>query len=148
MKQFIDKKQKIVATCILQKGNKIFLLRGSQLTNATTGISDTGYFDVPRFEINFGDNPELVIKEYFNSYFDHFVTSIEVADVRENIIEEQTIQIFEIIYKIQCDKVLIEHKKQGVFFFADVLDLTTFMLSDQYEHIIPYLEESNPRSND
>ena len=141
MKQFIDKKQKIVATCILQKGYKVLLLRGSQLTDERANTSDTGYFVVPRFEINFGDSPELIIKKYFSSYFNHEITSVEVADVRQNIFNERTVQIFEIIYKVQCNDVFIGHAQQGVFFFADVTDLDLYMLSDQYKYIIPYLEK-------
>lgn len=141
MKQFIDKKQKIVATCILQKGYKVLLLRASQLTDERANTSDTGYFDVPRFEINFGDSPELIIKKYFSRYFNHEITSVEVADVRQNILNERAVQIFEIIYKVQCNQVFIGHEQQGVFFFADVTDLELYMLSDQYKYIIPYLEK-------
>lgn len=141
MKQFIDKKQKIVATCIFQKGTKVLLLRGSQLTDEMADTSDTGYFDVPRFEINFGDSPELMIKKYFSGYFNHEITSVKVADVRQNIFDERTVQIFEIIYKVQCDEVFIGHEQRGVFFFADVFELESYMLSDQYKYIIPYLEK-------
>lgn len=141
MKQFIDKRQKIVATCILQKGSKVLLLRGNQLTDNNAGISDTGYFDVPRFEINFGDSPESVIKKYFESYFNHEIASVKVLDVHQNIFDEQAVQIFEIIYKVQCDEVFIEYEKQGVFFFADIFELETYMFSNQYDYIIPYLEK-------
>lgn len=140
MKQFIDKKQKIVATCILQKGTKVLLLRGNQLTDEKADTADTGYFDVPRFEINFGDSPELMIKKYFSRYFNHEITSVKVADVRQNIIDERAEQIFEIIYYVQCDEVFTGYERQEVFFFADVFELESYMFSDQYEYIIPYLE--------
>ncbi len=139
MKQFREREQKIVATCILQKDNKVLLLRGSQLNDVQADIADTGYFDVPRFEINFGKNPEHLIKEQFIKYFGHSVVAFDVIDVQQNIFDENTTQIFEIIYILKCENLSLCSQQYGIFFFADVSELSAYMLTDQYEYIIKYL---------
>ncbi len=142
MKQFISRQQKIVVVCILQEDNKVLLLRGSQFADDENRISSTGYFDIPRFEIGFGEDPESMIKKRFSEYFNHLVVDVNVIDVNQDIEDEKSVQIFEVIYSVHCDKTMTDKHKRGAFFFADINTLNSYMLPHQHEYIAPYLRVS------
>ncbi len=139
MKDFIPTTQKIVATCILEKDNKVLLLRSNQLVDGLCELMDTSYFDIPRFKISFGKNPEEIIRERFIEYFEQEISSMHIEDIRSRMIENDSIQIFEIIYKIKCEDSMPFTEEVGKFFFADIDNLDEYMLTPQHEHICNYL---------
>ena len=140
MKRFVPTTQKIIATCILETQGKILLLRGSQASDDSCEIFGIGYFDVPRFEISFGSDPEEVIKDQFVKYFGQKVLGAKVVDVCQSVRKENSVQVFEIIYTIQCDDVVSTTGSTGRFLFADISDLKAYMLEPHCKFIATYLQ--------
>ena len=137
--QYENRQQKIVAACILKDAGKILLLRGSQMPSRNRAVADTGYFDVPRFEINFGESPEEVIKNEFNYYFGCDVDNLDVLGVSHHMGSGNAVQIFEIVYELSGQNLIADNQQGEKYFFADLSDLESYIPFEQHKYILNYL---------
>lgn len=117
----------------------MLLLRCNQGAEGFCEIIEVGYFDVPRFEIDFGSNPEEVIKDKFAKYFNQKVLGVKVIDVCQSVVQEDSIQVFEIVYAVQCDDALSTEESVGKFLFADISNLESYMLEHHHKFVTSYL---------
>ncbi len=140
MKAFLNKSQKIIVSCILQKDGKIFLFRKNKFFDDFDEL-DAAYFDIPHFLVDFGDDPEFIIKKGFAEYFDYEVTVKGVVDIRQKLTSEKSKQFFEIVYKVNCGDISNKEEKKDLFFFADKKDLDSYVFLKRYKDIVSYLEK-------
>jgi len=149
MKEFLPTVQKIVATSIFEVDGKVLLFRGTQVADDTYEIKESCYFDIPRFEVSFGESPEDVIRARFVEYFNQELLDVKVLDIQHYIVDDDSVQVFvvdddsvqvfEIIYKISCEKMPKCEDALGKFLFANIGELDLYMLEHQLENIRPYL---------
>ncbi len=138
MKSFLNKSQKIIVSCILEKNEKILLFRKNQFFDDFLK-SNFGYFDIPHFLVDFGQDPKELIKRRFSEYFNYEVSDLDFVAVKQSLAFDNSIQIFEIIYKMKCSK--FANEKQGLFFFADKKELSSYIFLKRYQDIISFLEK-------
>ena len=141
MRAFLPQTQKIVATCILRQDGKVLLLRNSQLADDMTSLTDTGYFDLPRFVVGFGEDPSELIMRQFAAYFGRCVTDAVVRGVRQGLVAGDTVHEFEIVYQVICTHDPSDPlEKEGVYFFAETEHVHEYLLQDRYQALKGYLD--------
>ncbi len=140
MREFIPTSQTIIATCILNMNDTVLLLRGSQVLGETREMINQGYFDIPRFKIKFGETPQEVITRQFKEYFKQDVCEIKVVDVHQQIINNDSEQVFEIVYNVQCDDFDCDSGVVGKFLFVHRSELESYMLENNLVFIQKYIE--------
>jgi hypothetical protein len=139
MKPFLSKSQKIIVSCILQKDEKILLFRKNKFFDDFYG-ADAAYFDIPHFLVDFGQDPKFIIKERFAECFGYDVMITGLVEIRQNITDETSLQLFEIVYKVKCNNITNKEERKDLFFFADKEELDSYVFLQRRKDISSYLE--------
>lgn len=90
------RQQKIVISCIVNTDDHVLLLRGSQYLDPASR-DHTSYFNLPRFSLPLGADPEEVIMSELKDQFGQTIDELSVRDVRVYHTEDG-VQIVELIY--------------------------------------------------
>ncbi len=118
----------------------MLLLRGRALAGDWSDVADTGYFDLPRFAVGFREDPTLLLTRRLLSHFGQRIDHISVLGVHQCMIDADTVQEFEIVYRVTGEGVTDDMEKEGVYFFADMNTVHEYMLQDRYQMIQRYLD--------
>lgn len=139
MEPFLSKSQKIIVSCILEKDKKILLVRKNKLFDNLKSFG-FGYFDIPHFLVDFGEDPEFVIRKRLAEYFDYEAVSADIVAVKQNLSNENSAQVFEIVYKVKGDDFPDKEEKCDLFFFAGKEDLASYVFLQRCKDINSYLD--------
>ena len=138
MEKFLVKTQKIKATCVVRNNDKVLLLRCNQVVNREHR-PQAGYFGIPSFTISFGEDPVTTLQETFEDYFDQSVDNLLMIDVRQYMSDDNTTQIFEVVYTAKsATKIKIEDQYDK-FLFVHKDELDAYMFPTERERLEKYL---------
>lgn len=137
MKRFLTKIQKVKVTCIVRSNSKVLLLRSDQVVNPEHQPRG-GYFDVPSFTVSFGDDPEITLQNRLAEYFNQVIDELSMIDVRHYMSDDNTTQVFEIVYKAKSINNAQTNEQPGKFLFVDLHELENYMFSKERDDLEKY----------
>ena len=139
MKKFLEKSQKIKATCIVKHDDKILLLRGDQVVNREHRPR-AGYFGIPSFTVPFSKDPEDIARQSLQDYFSQTIEDLSIVDVYQYLSENDSEQIFEIVYSATCNPGTQLESNTDVFFFSTEEELDNYMFPEEIKELRKYLD--------
>ena len=138
MKDFLPRTQKIKATCIVHYKGKVLLLRSDQVVDREHR-PQAGYFGVPSFTISFGEDPQVMLQRTLGEYFDQSVDDMLMIDVRQYMSDDNTVQIFEVVYTATSAAEVESAAQQDTFLFVHKNELDAYMFPTERERLEKYL---------
>jgi len=129
-----DREQKIAVSCLLKRGNEVLLLRSSQALNEAN-YTHPGYFNLPRFYLNFGEDPEELLRREFLDLFNQQIDELELLDVTQSRPDEYT-HLVNIIYGGQTDT---DTAAVGKYMFTKIDELENYAFPGELERIKRFL---------
>ncbi len=114
------------------------LLRSDQVVNPEHQPRG-GYFDVPSFTVSFGEDPETTLRNAFEDYFGQSVDNLSMLDVRQYMADNDTTQIFEVVYTAKSLEDIQTSGRHGRFLFVEVHELGAYMFPQEREFLEKYL---------
>jgi hypothetical protein len=138
MKKFLLQTQKIKATCIVQYEGKVLLLRSDQVVDREHR-PQAGYFGVPSFTISFGEDPQVMLQETLQEYFEQSVQDLSMIDVRQYMSKDGTVQIFEVVYTAKSLTEVELENQRDKFLFVHKSELGSYMFPTEREYLERYL---------
>ena len=137
MQEFLQKTQKIKATCIVQHNGKVLLLRSDQVLDPEHRPR-AGYFGVPSFTVTFGADPEQMLEKTFIDYFGQSINGLIMVDVQQYLNTDQTVQVFEVVYTTRVTEFEVGDQSDN-YIFVDKDDLHAYMFPAERAHLEKYL---------
>lgn len=138
MKQFLTRTQKVKVTCIVRSNDKVLLLRSDQVVDPEHQPRG-GYFDVPSFTVSFGEDPEITLQNRLAEYFNQVVGDFSMIDVRHYMSDDDTTQVFEVVYKAESASNVQKNERPNEFLFVELSELETYMFPQEREDLEKYL---------
>jgi len=138
MEKFLVKTQKIKATCVVRNNDKVLLLRCNQVVNREHR-PQAGYFGVPSFTISFGEDPEIMLQKMLEDYFDQPMNNFLMLDVRQSMSDDNSIQIFEVVYTAKSVTSIQTEDQYDKFLFVHKDELDAYMFPAERERLEKYL---------
>lgn len=138
MEPFLSKSQKVKATCIVRSNDRVLLLRSDQVANPEHQPRG-GYFYIPSFTVSFGEDPEITLQKTLEDYFGQSVKNISIVDFRQYMSDNNTIQIFEVVYTAETASNIQIEGRHGKFLFVEKHKLDSFMFPQERDYLEKYL---------
>jgi len=138
MKDYLTKSQKIKVTCIVRHGNKILLLRSTQVTDSEHQ-SRGGYFDIPSFTVSFGEDPKKTLESTLEEYLGSPVDEISMLDMRQYLVHDETTQIFDLLFTAKTISEIEVHERFGKLMFVEQSELDAYMFPQERMYLKRYL---------
>jgi ADP-ribose pyrophosphatase YjhB (NUDIX family) len=138
MKDYLTQSQKIKVACIVRHGNKILLLRSAEVADSEHQPRG-GYFDIPSFTVSFGEDPKTTLKRTLEAYVGGLVDDISMLDVRQYVTENETAQIFEVLFTAKTVDVRETDECCGKFMFVEESELDLYMFPQERTYLKKYL---------
>ncbi|HAQ69691.1 MAG TPA: hypothetical protein DCR48_01830 [Flavobacteriales bacterium] len=138
MKEYLTKSQKVKAACIVRHDNKILLLRNTQVTNPEDQTRG-GYFDIPSFTVLFGEDPRTTLLDTLEGYVGEGMGDVTMLDVRQYISENDTTQIFEVLFTVETIDSFKVDERCGKCIFVEESELDLYMFPQEREYLKKYI---------
>jgi len=124
MMPYRNRTQKVVASCIVYSGERVLLMRGSQLVDPASQ-EGTSYFNVPRFTVAFGDDPVSRAEAEISAHLAQQVGDLSVISVSTYFSDEAT-QVIDITFASSVTDVPEETVGRCVFAHPEELHKYVF----------------------
>lgn len=138
MEPFLTKSQKIKVTCIVRYNDKVLLLRRNQVVDPEHQPRG-GYFYVPSFTVSFGEDPVTMLQDTLEAYLGQSVAEISMRDLRHYMADDNTTQVFEVVYTAQTARDLETNERYDRLLFVEAHQLDAYMFPQEREHLEKYL---------
>lgn len=127
-----QKQQRVVVSCLVEHDGQVLLLRGSQVSDEASRHR-MGYFNLPRFTVPFGADPDELLRTTFAEYFDQALEDVAVFDIVHRLADMGYTQEVEILYRAKAPQVT---ERPGKYQFVAKEDLAQYMFAREYERIL------------
>lgn len=138
MKDYLQKSQKIKVTCIVRHGDKILLLR-STMVGDPEHQPRGGYFDIPSFTVSFGEDPRTTLERTLEAYLGEVIDTVSVLDVRQYMSNNETTQIFDMLFTAVTINDAQIDERLGKFMFVEQSELDGYMFPQEKIYLEKYL---------
>lgn len=127
-------KQRIVVSCIVEHREHVLLLRGSQVRDEASS-RHAAYFNLPRFTVPFGAEPDVVMQTALAEYFDQPLRDIQLLNVLNHLTDMGYTHEVEILYRANAAE---RTEKPGRYFFAAREEVSKYMIRREYERVLQW----------
>lgn len=138
MKDYLTKSQKIKVTCIVRQGNKILLLRSTQVADPDHQPRG-GYFDIPSFTVSFGEDPRVTLESMLEEYLGGSVDEISMLDIRQYLAHDETTQIFDLLFTAKTMNEVQLDERLDKMMFVEQSELDVYMFPQEKMYLKKYL---------
>ena len=138
MKDYLQKSQKIKVTCIVRNGDKILLLRSTEVADREHQPRG-GYFDIPSFTVSFGEDPRATLERTLESYLGEVIDTVSVLDVRQYMSDNQATQVFDMLFTAETINNIEIEERLGKFMFVAQSELDVYMFPKEKIYLEKYL---------
>lgn len=135
MRNFLTKEQNIIVSGLLQYGKKILVVRS---TCMITALNDTEYFNIPSWEVSFGDDPRSMVENSFAELLGvEEIENVYPVDTYSFMRESGAEHTVCIVYRVDVSKTICKNIGEcESLHFVDIKDIDSYIFSSRVKDMI------------
>lgn len=135
MDTYLTQSQKIKVTCIVRQGNKILLIRRTEVSNPAHQPQAV-YFGIPSFTVPFGEDPRTTLATVLQEYVgDIRIANMTLRDIRQYMSRNGTTQVFEVLFHVNTTGSTTLHTPAEKLLFVNERELDAYMFPQEAMYI-------------